>query len=245
MTQPVMPKATAVWLIENTALTFEQIGDFCGMHRYEVQTLADAEFSVRGFDPVANSRLTAEEIERCTADPSARLQGLETPVASQAPKRRGAKYVPITRRGDKPDAIAWLLRHHPELSDTDIARLIGTSKQTIGKVRDRTHQNMQTISPQHPVSLKLCTAEEFEAMVVKERVLSASVAWLLANHPELSDADVARLSAGSKRSVARVRERIKSNTQTVPPEDPVTLGVCTLEKFEATISKAQASTAAS
>ena len=110
MTQPMMPKATAVWLIENTAVTFEQIAAFCGMHLLEVQTLADAEFSVRGFDPVANNQLAAEEIERCTADPSARLQRLENPTRPEAPKRRGARYVPLSRRGDKPDAIAWLLR---------------------------------------------------------------------------------------------------------------------------------------
>ena len=108
-------------------------------------------------------------------------------------------------------------------------------------MRDRSHQNTQTISPRDPVTLELCTADEFNSMVRKERMLSASVAWLVANHPDLSDTDIARLSAASRQSVARIRERIRANTQTIAPEDPVALGLCTAEKFEATVAKAQAS----
>ena len=167
MTAPMMPKATAVWLIENTALTFDQIAEFCELHRLEVQNLADAEVTVRGFDPVANRQLTVEEIERCTADETASLQRLEADPAVTLPKRRGGRYVPIARRGDKPDAIAWLLRNHPELSDAQIVRLVGTTKTTIGKVRDRTHQNSQNITPRDPVTLELCSGEELHAAVTK------------------------------------------------------------------------------
>ena len=168
MSSPIMPKATAVWLVDNTALTFDQIADFCGLHALEVQGIADGEVAqgIQGFDPIANGQLTRDEIKRCEADPGARLMLIkqETTV-----NRRGGgpRYTPVSRRQDKPDAIAWLLRHHPELSDAQICRLVGTTKPTINAVRERTHWNMSNIRPVDPVALSLCTQVELDTAVSK------------------------------------------------------------------------------
>jgi hypothetical protein len=169
MAQPLMPKATAVWLVENTSLTFEQIGEFCGLHPLEVQAIADGEVAIQmqGLDPVANGQLTLEEIERCQQDPSARLKLSEQAVPMPVVKHRGPRYTPIAKRQDKPDAIAWLLKSHPELSDGQISKLIGTTKPTIQAVRDRTHWNSPNIKPRHPVALGLCTLQELEAAVAR------------------------------------------------------------------------------
>ena len=169
MAAPLMPKATAVWLVENTALTFEQIAEFCGLHPLEVQAIADGEVAVQmqGLDPVANGQTTAAEIERCQKDPEARLKLLPTAVPQQFVRHRGPRYTPIAKRQDKPDAIIYLLRNHPELSDTQISKLIGTTKPTIAAVRDRTHWNSANIKPRHPVGLELCTLEELDQAVTK------------------------------------------------------------------------------
>ncbi|HYE51908.1 MAG TPA: DUF1013 domain-containing protein [Azospirillaceae bacterium] len=171
MALPLMPKATAVWLVENTALSFEQIAQFCGMHSLEVQAIADGEVAVGmvGRDPLAGGELTAEEIKRCEADPDAKLkmrhQDLPQPVA----RSKGPRYTPVTKRGDKPDAIAWLVKTHPELSDAQISKLIGTTKPTIAAVRDKTHWNASNIKPRNPVLLGLCSQRELEAMLSKAR----------------------------------------------------------------------------
>ncbi|HLY56172.1 MAG TPA: cell cycle transcriptional regulator TrcR [Stellaceae bacterium] len=171
MALPLMPKATAVWLVENTTLTFDQIAAFCGLHALEIQAIADGEVAVMmvGLDPVANGQLTREEIARCEADPKARLR--LAPQAHPIPpaKQKGPKYTPISKRQDKPDAIAWILRNHPELSDAQISRLIGTTKPTIAAVRDRTHWNSQNIKPRSPISLELCTQADFEAVLSQAR----------------------------------------------------------------------------
>jgi uncharacterized protein len=169
MATPLMPKATAVWLVENTALTFDQIGDFCGLHPLEVQAIADGEVAVQmqGLDPVANGQLTLEEIERCQKDPRARLKLSAEAVPVPMVKHRGPRYTPIAKRQDKPDAIAWLLKSHPELSDGQISKLIGTTKPTIHAVRDRTHWNATNIKPRHPVALGLCTLPELDAAVAR------------------------------------------------------------------------------
>jgi uncharacterized protein len=154
MTLPLMPKATAVWLIEKTALTFTQIAEFCGMHPLEVQAIADGEVAqgIVGYDPVANGQLSAEEIRRCETDPNERLRIL--PSALPVPKRsRGTRYTPVAKRNDRPDAIAFLLRNYPQLSDVQVAKLLGTTKDTIHKVRDRTHWNSANIKPRDPVIL--------------------------------------------------------------------------------------------
>ena len=176
MTQPLMPKATAVWLIDNTALTFEQIADFCQLHALEVQAIADGEVStgMQGFDPVANGQVSREEIDRCSQDPDLRMEMLKSNLPKPATKNKGPKYVPIAKRGDKPDAIAWLLKHHPELKDSQVAKLVGTTKDTINKVRDRTHWNSQNITARHPVLLGLCPARDLEQAVVKAGGQTAS-----------------------------------------------------------------------
>jgi uncharacterized protein len=169
MALPLMPKATAVWLVENTSLTFDQIGEFCGLHPLEVQAIADGEVAVQmqGLDPIANGQLTLEEIERCQKDTSARLKLLAEAVPVPVVKHRGPRYTPIAKRQDKPDAIAWLLKSHPELSDGQISKLIGTTKPTIAAVRDRTHWNSTNIKPRHPVALGLCTLAELESAVAR------------------------------------------------------------------------------
>jgi hypothetical protein len=168
MAHPLMPKATAVWLVENTGLTFEQIADFCGLHPLEVQAIADGEVSMlQGLDPVANGQTTREDIERCEKDPSERLRLAAKAIPVPLVKHRGPRYTPVSKRGDKPNAIAWLLKNHPELSDGQIAKLVGTTKPTINAVRDRTHRNMQEIKPQHPVTLGLCTVAELDDAVAR------------------------------------------------------------------------------
>jgi uncharacterized protein len=167
--QPLMPKATAVWLVENTGLTFDQIGDFCGLHALEVQAIADGEVAVQmiGIDPVANGQVAKDDIERAEKDPNARLTLLQSAHPEVLVKHKGPRYTPIAKRQDKPDAIAWLLKSHPELSDGQISKLVGTTKPTIQAVRDRTHWNTSGIKPRHPVALGLCTLQELEDAVMR------------------------------------------------------------------------------
>jgi hypothetical protein len=165
MAQPLMPKATAVWLIEKTSLTFEQVADFVGMHPLEVQAIADGEVAqgIIGYDPVANGQLTREEIARAEADSSARLQMLPSTLPAPKARSRGARYTPVSKRNDRPDGIAWLLRNHPQLPEQQVAKLLGTTKDTIAKVRDRTHWNSANIKPRDPVILGLVTQSDLNA----------------------------------------------------------------------------------
>ncbi len=162
MTSPQMPMAPAVWMVENTTLTFEQIAEFCGLHALEVQAIADDEVVVGmpGIDPIGANQLTKEELERCQNDPEARLQLAVQDLPQPLAKHKGPRYTPIAKRADKPDAIAWLLRSHPELADSQICRLIGTTKPTIGAIRDHTHWNNQNLQPRSPVELGLCRYDE-------------------------------------------------------------------------------------
>lgn len=169
MVTPLLPKATAVWLVDNTGLSFAQIADFCGLHSLEVQGIADGEVAVGivGLDPVSNGQLTQEELDRCQGDPSARLE-ISAPAGDvPQPRRRGGRYTPVSRRGDRPDAISWLIKFHPELTDAQISKLIGTTKTTITAIRDRTHWNSQNIRPRDPVSLGICTQLELDEAVRK------------------------------------------------------------------------------
>ena len=166
MSLPLMPKATAVWLIDKTALTFTQIADFCGMHPLEVQAIADGEVAqgIVGYDPVANFQVTAAEIARCEKDGEARLKLL--PPANPLPKKgRGARYTPVAKRNDRPDAIAFLLRNFPQLSEAQVVKLLGTTKDTIQKVRERSHWNSTNIKPRDPVILGLCSQTDLNATV--------------------------------------------------------------------------------
>ena len=168
MSLPLMPKATAVWLIEKTALTFTQVADFCGMHPLEVQAIADGEVAqgIVGYDPVANSQLSQDEIKRCAADPDLRLKLIPTnnPINKRS---RGARYTPVAKRNDRPDAIAFVLRNFPQLSEAQVIKLLGTTKDTIQKVRERSHWNSTNIKPRDPVILGLCSQTDLNAMVAQ------------------------------------------------------------------------------
>lgn len=214
MAKILMPKATAVWLIDNTTLTFKQIGDFCELHHLEVRGIADGDVaqSMRGVDPVARGELTREEIARGEADENYALKAVEHKIDSKVPqpKRKGARYTPISRRGDRPNAIAWFLFHHKEVSDAQISKIIGTTKATINAVRDRTHWDTQNIKPVDPVTLGLCSQIELDALIAKasekRRKMDAeagedgpSLAPIEAEKPEEDEAEV---SASSKELTA-------------------------------------------
>ncbi|MDP6705811.1 MAG: DUF1013 domain-containing protein [Alphaproteobacteria bacterium] len=167
MSNPLMPKATAVWLVDNTSLTFDQIADFCGLHQLEIKGIADGEVAqgIKGLDPIANGQLTRDEIERCSADPGTRLAFAKTDI--QLPERRTKvhRYTPLSKRQDRPNAISWLIRYQAELTDAQIAKLVGTTKPTIQSVRDRSHWNMPNIKPQDPVTLGLCSQVDLDEAV--------------------------------------------------------------------------------
>lgn len=165
-----MPKATAVWLIDNTVLTFDQIAHFCNLHPLEIQAIADGEVgmsSMQGYDPIVNGQLSAEEISRCESDESGRLVAVISNLPQPTARTKGPRYVPVARRGDKPDAIAWLIKHHSELSDAQVGRLIGTTKDTIVKIRERSHWNIANIQPKHPAMLGLCSQPDLNAAIEK------------------------------------------------------------------------------
>ncbi|HEX2582411.1 MAG TPA: cell cycle transcriptional regulator TrcR [Dongiaceae bacterium] len=180
MAQVLMPRATAVWLVENTALTFEQIAAFCGLHALEIQGIADGEVAVGivGLDPTQNGQLTKEEIARCEADHSLRLQPTKTDAPQPLRRTKGPRYTPVSKRQDKPDGVAWILRHHPELSDAQISRLIGTTKATITSIRERTHWNQSNLRPRDPVTLGLCSQTDLNAAILKARKAAGKSATL-------------------------------------------------------------------
>jgi hypothetical protein len=162
-----MPHATASWLVDNSSLTFEQIADFCGLHILEVQAIADdtAATKLTGRDPIRAGELTQEEINRGQDDPEYRLRLLKEP--DQARRSKGPRYTPVSKRQDKPDGIAWIIRNHPEISDGQISKLIGTTRTTIAAIRDRSHWNISNIQPKDPVTLGLCSQRELDAIVAK------------------------------------------------------------------------------
>jgi hypothetical protein len=169
MTKLLLPRATAAWLVDNTRLTFRQIAQVAGLHELEVQALADGEggATLHPVNPIANGQITAEEIARCEDDPTAHLQLKDNPLMAHKAKKKGAKYTPLSKRGDKPDAIAWLVKFYPQMADSQIAKLIGTTKNTITKIRDRTHWNIQNIKPQNPVDMGLCSFADFNEITKK------------------------------------------------------------------------------
>lgn len=194
MALPLMPKATAVWLVDNTALTFEQIAEFCGMHSLEVQAIADGEVAtgIVGQDPLANGQLTKAEIERCEKNPDASLKLSISDIPRPQQRAKGARYTPVSKRHDRPDAIAWLLKHHPELSDAQIQKLLGTTKPTINAVRDRTHWNAANIKPRNPVTLGLCTEADLEkeiAIAPRRHTAEPQVDYAEPEEEQTEDAD--------------------------------------------------------
>lgn len=176
MNTPLMPKSTAVWLIENTTLTFDQIAEFCGLHPLEVQGIADGEVAkgIVGMDPTTSGQLTKAEIERCEKDSGAYLKLSEEAkkfISVEKKNKRGGKYTPVARRQDKPEAIAWLVKNCPEMNDSQITKLIGTTKNTIAAIRDKTHWNTANIKPKDPVLLGLCAQSELDRVyeIAKKR----------------------------------------------------------------------------
>jgi hypothetical protein len=166
---PLMPKATAVWLVENTALSFDQIAAFCRLHPLEVKAIADGDAAqgIKGLDPVITGQLTRDEIEKAVRSPEYRLRLAEPKVRVPEAKRRGPRYTPVSRRHDRPNAILWLLRNHPEMKDAAIMRLVGTTKTTIQQIRDRSHWNAANLTPMDPVTLGLCSQIELDFEVDK------------------------------------------------------------------------------
>ncbi|HEX4160520.1 MAG TPA: cell cycle transcriptional regulator TrcR [Rhizomicrobium sp.] len=198
---PLMPKATAVWLVDNTSLTFEQIADFCGLHPLEVKGIADEDVAkgIKGQDPVASGQLTREQIEEAEKDPKKRLK-MAPPKHKMPPvkMKKAPRYTPVSKRQDKPDAVYWILRNHPELTDADIIKLIGTTKATIQKIRERSHWNAPNIKAVDPVTLGLCSQLEL-------------------------DLAVERASQRKERLVTRIvtpGERLKPIEETVSAEEP-------------------------
>ena len=169
MEYPLMRKATAVWLLDNTTLTFRQIANFCGLHELEISGIADGEVAsgIRGIDPIINSQLTADEIKKCEANEDLDLQLYKNPAAVGENRSRGPKYTPLSKRQDKPAAIAWLVKFHPDMTDGQISRLIGTTKNTIKAIRERTHWNINNLTPTDPVILGLCKQVELQKVLDK------------------------------------------------------------------------------
>jgi hypothetical protein len=224
MPHPLMPKATAVWLVENTALSFDQIADFCGLHALEVQAIADGEVAVgmQGLDPIASGELAHDELQRCLADPSARLKMAKPNIPQPKARTKGARYTPVSKRQDRPDAIAWLLRNHPEIADAQIAKLIGTTKPTINGIRSRTHWNIQNIKPQNPVGLGLCSATELDKAVTvarnRARRRAAQEAKAKARQEKLAAAEAAAAAATAAASAATPVGSVPPLTTGVPAE---------------------------
>ena len=197
--RPLMPIATAVWLIDNTSLTFDQVADFCGLHPLQVKGIADGDVGagVRGIDPITTHQLAREEIEKAQEDPEYKLK-ISRPKTVVAEKtRKGPRYTPVSKRQNRPDAIAWMVRNHPEVSDAQVIKLIGTTKATIEQVRNRTHWNSSQIKPVDPVTIGLCTQIELDAVV--------------------ADAAAAKARADARASKAAAKT-LKTAQETVPAE---------------------------
>ncbi|MFT4715466.1 MAG: hypothetical protein ACI861_000892 [Paracoccaceae bacterium] len=183
MALPLMAKATAVWLVDNTTCSFKQIADFCGLHELEVNGIADGEVAVgiKGFDPIANTQLDREEIERAEKNPAHKLQLKFNPAAEGELKRKGPRYTPLSKRQDRPSAIAWLVKFHPELADSQISKLVGTTKPTITAIRERSHWNINNILPVDPVALGMCKQIELDAMVQKAAAKKAKAGEVMSD----------------------------------------------------------------
>ena len=183
MSKPLMAKATAVWLVDNTTISFKQIADFCDLHELEVQGIADGDVAtgVKGFDPIANNQLDQEEIDKAEKDPLHKLKLKHNPAAEGEEKRRGPRYTPLSKRQDRPAAILWLVKFHPELSDGQVSKLVGTTKPTIQAIRERTHWNISNIQPIDPVALGLCKQSELDAVVQKAAAKKAREGELMSD----------------------------------------------------------------
>jgi len=206
-TQLLMPKATAVWLVDNTALSFDQIAAFCTLHPLEVQGIADGDVAagIKGVNPIQNGQLTREEIEKAEADPNYRMKVSEPKVRVAAAKRKGPRYTPISRRNERPNAIKWLVRNHPELKDAQIMRLVGTTKSTIESVRENTHWNSANLTPMDPVTLGLCSQIDLD-LEVKRASKGAPSPEELDEGTTLMTAEEALARAGGRASTEEASE---------------------------------------
>ena len=201
MTNILMPKATAVWLVDNTSLTFDQIADFCELHPLEVKGIADGEVArdIRGADPIANGQLSRDELDAAEKSEKYRMKAQKSRHAELLkPVKKAPRYTPVSRRQDRPDAIAWFIRNHPEVADSQVARLLGTTKATIDQVRDRTHWNSTNIKPVDPVTLGLSTQMELDAIVRKAADKKAKEA---AKRGEVDPAGATLISASATGAV--------------------------------------------
>ncbi len=220
MAQPLMPHATASWMVDNTSLSFEQIADFCGLHILEIQAIADdtAATKLTGRDPVRTHEVRQEEIDRGQADPDYRLQIRKGP--EQVRRTKGPRYTPVSKRQDKPDGIAWIIRNHPEITDGAISTLIGTTRTTIAAIRDRSHWNIANITPKDPVTLGLTTQRELDAAVAK----AAKAAGIEAPVDTRLDGDrealIGELRA-EREQAARQAELEQQEGYVAPPPKPV------------------------
>ena len=216
MVKPLMARATAVWLVDNTTLSFKQIGDFVSMHELEIQGIADGDVAlgVKGFDPVSNNQLDLDEIKKGEGDPLHKLKLKFNPAAVGEEKRRGPRYTPLSKRQDRPASIYWLVKFHPELSDGQISKLIGTTKPTIQAIRTRTHWNISNIQPIDPVALGLCKQSELDAAVQKaadKKVAAGDV---------MSDEDRRKLVSTEKSLEMDVEEKAFNTEGDIPVNSP-------------------------
>ena len=238
MTAPLMPKATAVWLVENTTLTFKQIGDFCELHELEVQAIADGDvaFNIVGLNPVTGGQLTADEIARCEQDPSASLVGVEPERNVKAENSKNKKVLSPSQRSDKPAAILWILRNCPEIIDSQICKLIGTTKPTIASLRDGTHRDMANLRPKNPVAVGLCKEMDLD------EAIAVSKKWTeLKSQPKKTVKKKAgKSTAKAKAAAARKKEAEKLKAAAVKEKEAAKKKAEAAKKKEAEKKKAAA-----
>lgn len=238
MTAPLMPKATAVWLVENTTLTFKQIGDFCELHELEVQAIADGDvaFNIVGLNPVTGGQLTADEIARCEQDPSASLVGVEPERNVKAENSKNKKVLSPSQRSDKPAAILWILRNCPEIIDSQICKLIGTTKPTIASLRDGTHRDMANLRPKNPVAVGLCKEKDLD------EAIAVSKKWTeLKSQPKKTVKKKAgKSTAKAKAAAARKKEAEKLKAAAVKEKEAAKKKAEAAKKKEAEKKKAAA-----
>ena len=219
MALPLMRKATAVWLVENTSLTFLQIANFCGLHELEVSGIADGEVAsgIRGMDPITSNQLTKKEIKRCELDPNLKLELIVNPATIGETKRRGPRYTPLSKRQDKPAAIAWLVKFYPDLPDSQIIKLVGTTKPTIKAIRERSHWNITNIVPTDPVLLGLCKQVELDTAIEKfdKKNSSNNFPENLTNNENLLVSDNNSIPSSSLEKNILNKEEIIKNAESV------------------------------
>ena len=219
MALPLMRKATAVWLVENTSLTFLQIANFCGLHELEVSGIADGEVAsgIRGMDPIISNQITLEEIKRCELDPNSKLELIVNPATIGETKRRGPRYTPLSKRQDKPAAIAWLVKFYPDIPDSQIIKLVGTTKPTIKAVRERSHWNITNIVPTDPVLLGLCKQVELDSAIAKldKKNITNNMSEDNSKNDDLLSSFESKISLNDSKKTTLDKEDIMKNAESI------------------------------